>query len=192
MPIEINAKIIELDGQRCVLGVNRDISERKLAEAALLKSEANLRSMMDSLPYLTWLKDTRRALRHRQQGLCRLSWPGKCRRSHRQDRSGIASEGSGREIPRRRCRGDGGTPTETLEEAAFDGARIHWVETFKTPVIDARGTLLGTAGFSRDITERKVQEEALIAARREADRANGAKSRFLAATSHDLRQPLQA
>jgi two-component system CheB/CheR fusion protein len=42
-----------------------------------------------------------------------------------------------------------------------------------------------------DITERKRAAEALEAARRAADRASVAKSRFLAAASHDLRQPLQ-
>ena len=42
-----------------------------------------------------------------------------------------------------------------------------------------------------DITERKHATEALEAARREAEQANLGKSRFLAAASHDLRQPLQ-
>jgi two-component system CheB/CheR fusion protein len=43
-----------------------------------------------------------------------------------------------------------------------------------------------------DITERKQTADALEAAEREAQLANVAKSRFLAAASHDLRQPLQA
>lgn len=43
-----------------------------------------------------------------------------------------------------------------------------------------------------DITERKNAAKALDAAKRQADAANAAKSRFLAAASHDLRQPLQA
>ena len=42
-----------------------------------------------------------------------------------------------------------------------------------------------------DITERKHISDALAGAKRQADLANVAKSRFLAAASHDLRQPLQ-
>ena len=42
-----------------------------------------------------------------------------------------------------------------------------------------------------DITDRKHTTKALEAARQQADQANVAKSRFLAAASHDLRQPLQ-
>jgi len=41
------------------------------------------------------------------------------------------------------------------------------------------------------VTERRHAEDAVSDARRQADLANVAKSRFLAAASHDLRQPLQ-
>ena len=44
----------------------------------------------------------------------------------------------------------------------------------------------------RNISKRKQAEDALRASKAEADRANIAKSKFLAAASHDLRQPIQA
>jgi cell cycle sensor histidine kinase DivJ len=56
----------------------------------------------------------------------------------------------------------------------------------------------GTAGdaevvaVTRDVTDRKVQEQALELARGAAERADAAKTRFLATMSHELRTPLNA
>jgi PAS domain S-box-containing protein len=63
------------------------------------------------------------------------------------------------------------------------------VEISLSPIDD--GTRVLTAAAIRDVTDRKRVEAELIVARESADRANLAKSRFLATASHDLRQPLQ-
>ncbi|WP_375414375.1 PAS domain-containing sensor histidine kinase [uncultured Bradyrhizobium sp.] len=44
----------------------------------------------------------------------------------------------------------------------------------------------------RDVTDRKIQEQALDVARAAAEQADAAKSRFLATMSHELRTPLNA
>lgn len=64
------------------------------------------------------------------------------------------------------------------------------VEISLSPVTSATGAFVSSV--IRDVSARKKLEQDLIAAREEAERANKANSAFLAAASHDLRQPVQA
>lgn len=64
------------------------------------------------------------------------------------------------------------------------------VEISLSPVDGPEGVRVSSV--IRDVTVQKKLESELIDARREAERANRANTAFLAAASHDLRQPVQA
>jgi len=64
------------------------------------------------------------------------------------------------------------------------------VEISLSPVATASGMFVSTV--IRDVTKRKLLEQQIMDARTASERANKANSAFLAAASHDLRQPVQA
>ena len=82
--------------------------------------------------------------------------------------------------------------TVTVEELLPSSGGPRTYLTTKSPLLDARGLLIGVIGIARDITGRKRVEQALLEARDEACRDSQAKSEFLSAMSHELRTPLNA
>jgi PAS domain S-box-containing protein len=105
--------------------------------------------------------------------------PAARRMEHAAHRHGYAAE------PRKRPMGSG----LDLQAVRKDGSEIP-VEISLSPHRTPRGILVSAT--IRDITHRKHVERELREARTKAEQASTAKSRFLAAASHDLRQPLQA
>jgi two-component system, cell cycle sensor histidine kinase DivJ len=74
--------------------------------------------------------------------------------------------------------------------------RFIWVEMRCKPLEQA-GLSTGSSpaevvAVMRDITDRKIQEQALEVARSASEQADAAKTRFLATMSHELRTPLNA
>ena len=71
-----------------------------------------------------------------------------------------------------------------------------WVEMRCRPLEQASPAAVApeaeVVAVMRDVTDRKIQEQALDLARTAAEQADAAKTRFLATMSHELRTPLNA
>lgn len=85
-----------------------------------------------------------------------------------------------------------GEPLQVENIAPFARGGTRPVRCYLTPDRDANGQVRGVVSLTLDITREQETMRALEEARDQALEASRAKSRFVAAASHDMRQPLYA
>ena len=119
------------------------------------------RALIDNFPFLVWLKDTNSrflAVNRAFAAACGIedapSIAGKCDLDVWPPDLAEAYRADDRTVMESR-------EQKTVEEEIVEQGSREWFETFKAPVFTDEGQLLGTVGFSRDISERKNPEREL-------------------------------
>jgi len=140
----------------------RTETEPVLIEQELRRQRGYLRSLLDAMPDLVWLKDPDGVFldcNTRFEQLCGAARPEILGKT---DFDFVDAELAAFFLEHDRRAMEAGGPSINEEWLTFatDGHR-ELVETIKTPMLDEHGRLVGILGIGRDITERKASEEAL-------------------------------
>jgi two-component system, sensor histidine kinase len=161
-------------------------------ESAMRSSELRFRTMADSIPQLAWMCDregrtfwyNRRWYDYTGTTLNDVEGEGWHSLHHRDHVDRVVAG-------RRRSWTTGDPWEDTFPLRGADG-RYRWFLSRALPVRDADGHIVLWFGTDTDVTDQREAEAALATAKDAAERANLSKTKFLAAASHDLRQPMQS
>jgi PAS domain S-box-containing protein len=155
LSITEHAETIELIVRQASIALQRTASERALAS-----SEVQLRTLVQTIPDLVWLKDPDGVFLACNREFERLLGSDEAGIVGKTDHDFLDQEQA--EFFRQKDREAmaAGSPTVNQEWVTYaEDGRCALLETIKTPMRDADGRLIGVLGIARDITEHKRAEK---------------------------------
>ncbi|WP_421908762.1 PAS domain S-box protein [Methanolacinia petrolearia] len=147
------------DGARIIIDY---ITRRKEIEKAIKESKGQLRTLIQTIPDLVWLKDENGVYLACNPMFERFFGAKESEIKGKTDYDFLAGEQADFFRKKDRQAVEAGKPTVYDEWITFaeDGRRAY-IETIKTTMYDSKGNVSGILGIGRDITERKKSEDAL-------------------------------
>lgn len=193
-PLELAVSEMRLGGEPHYTGVVRDITARRQAEQALKLETERLDLALRSAGMAMWSSDllTGRVSLDERWAKIIGGEPGACVTTASDLLKLVPAEHRDRVLAAATEITSGRTTRYRIEhQVRTTSGEWRWIESQGEVVDrDAQGRALRMIGLNYDITERKKAEQAVVAAKNEAEQANVAKDSFLATMSHEIRTPL--
>ncbi len=163
LPAEVSSRTIKHEGKPAILSVSRDITERRQTELALHASEAHLRTLIETIPDLIWLKDPDGVYISCNPKFESFFGAKEADIIGKTDYDFVDKELADFFRQKDKEAMDADKPSLNEEEVTYaDDGHSELLETVKTPMYDSESKLIGVLGIARDITKRKKMEEELL------------------------------